>query len=92
MLSGLPFSTLPAGVGPSDRRGDARVLRPGGAFLVYQFSPKVKDFLDAAFRADRSRHGMVERAAGAALLGLEGLTHADEPGLVARAGPKLAAA
>ena len=22
-----------------------RVLRPGGAFLVYQFSPKVRDFL-----------------------------------------------
>ena len=45
VLSGLPFSTLPPGVGPAIARGTHDVLRPGGAFLVYQFSPKVKDFL-----------------------------------------------
>jgi phospholipid N-methyltransferase len=45
VLSGLPFSTLPPGVGPAIAQGTHDVLRLGGAFLVYQFSPKVKDFL-----------------------------------------------
>ncbi len=45
VLSGLPFSTLPPGVGPAIAAATHAVLRPGGAFLVYQFSPKVKDFL-----------------------------------------------
>ena len=45
LLSGLPFSTLPPGVGPAIAAATHRVMRPGGAFLVYQFSPKVKDFL-----------------------------------------------
>ena len=49
VLSGLPFSTLPAGVGDAIAAATARVIRPGGAFLVYQFSPKVKDFLDPQF-------------------------------------------
>ena len=46
ILSGLPFSTLPPGVGPAIAAATHDTLRPGGAFLVYQFSPKVKDFLD----------------------------------------------
>lgn len=45
MLSGLPFSTLPEGIGPKIASETFAALRPGGAFLVYQFSPKVKDFL-----------------------------------------------
>lgn len=45
MLSGLPFSTLPDGIGPTIASETFSALRPGGAFLVYQFSPKVKDFL-----------------------------------------------
>jgi phospholipid N-methyltransferase len=45
VLSGLPFSTLPAGVGPAIAAATARVLRPGGAFLVYQFRARVHDFL-----------------------------------------------
>lgn len=49
VLSGLPFSTLPAGVGEDIARATASVIRPGGAFLVYQFSPKVKDFIDPHF-------------------------------------------
>ena len=44
VLSGLPFSTLPPGVGPTIASETFAALRPGGAFLVYQFSPKVKDF------------------------------------------------
>ncbi|MEO6433595.1 MAG: methyltransferase [Sphingomicrobium sp.] len=49
ILSGLPFSTLPPGVGEDIARATASVIRPGGAFLVYQFSPKVKDFIDPHF-------------------------------------------
>jgi phospholipid N-methyltransferase len=45
VLSGLPFSTLPAGVGDAIGQATADVLRPGGAFLVYQFSPKCRDFI-----------------------------------------------
>jgi phospholipid N-methyltransferase len=40
VLSGLPFSTLPDGVGPAIASATARVLRLGGAFLVYQFTAK----------------------------------------------------
>jgi phospholipid N-methyltransferase len=49
VLSGLPFSTLPPGVGPAIAAETHAVLRPGGAFLVYQFSPKVRDYLDPHF-------------------------------------------
>ena len=45
VLSGLPFSTLPDGVGAAIGQATADVLRPGGAFLVYQFSPKCRDFI-----------------------------------------------
>jgi phospholipid N-methyltransferase len=50
VLSGLPFSTLPAGIGPRIAAETHDALRPGGAFLVYQFSPRVKDFLVPHFR------------------------------------------
>ena len=49
VVSGLPFSTLPPGVGATIGEATSRVIRPGGAFLVYQFSPKVKDFIDPHF-------------------------------------------
>jgi phospholipid N-methyltransferase len=47
--SGLPFSTLPPGVGDAIGEATAEVIRPGGAFLVYQFSPKVRDFIAPYF-------------------------------------------
>ena len=56
ILSGLPFSTLPDGVGPAIAEATFATLRPGGAFLVYQFSPKVKDFLTPY--AERIEHDM----------------------------------
>jgi phospholipid N-methyltransferase len=56
VLSGLPFSTLPAGVGPAIAQATHDVLRPGGAFLVYQFSPKVRDFIAPHF--ERIDHDM----------------------------------
>ncbi len=49
VLSGLPFSTLPPGVGEDIAEATSRVIRPGGAFLIYQFSPKVKDYIDPHF-------------------------------------------
>jgi phospholipid N-methyltransferase len=49
VLSGLPFSTLPPGVGDAIAKATAKVIRPGGAFLVYQFSPKVRDFIAPFF-------------------------------------------
>ena len=54
VLSGLPFSTLPAGVGPRIAEQTAEALRSGGAFLVYQFSPKVREYMAPHFqRIDR---------------------------------------
>lgn len=45
IASGLPFSTLPPGVGDQIAKATHDVLRPGGAFLVYQYNPKVRNFL-----------------------------------------------
>jgi phospholipid N-methyltransferase len=50
VLSGLPFSTLPPGIGEAIAEATANVIRPGGAFLVYQFSPKVRDFIQPHFK------------------------------------------
>ena len=50
VLSGLPFSTLPPGVGEDIAEATSNVIRPGGAFLVYQFSPKVLDFIKPHFK------------------------------------------
>lgn len=43
VLSGLPFSTLPEGVGPAIAAATHRVIRQGGAFLTYQFSTTARD-------------------------------------------------
>ena len=43
VLSGLPFSTLPEGVGLAIVAATHRVIRPGGAFLTYQFSAVARD-------------------------------------------------
>ena len=56
ITSGLPFSTLPKGIGPAIAAATHRILRPGGAFLVYQYSPKVKQFLTPHF--NRIDHAM----------------------------------
>lgn len=50
ILSGLPFSTLPAGVAPAIAAATHRALRPGGAFLVYQFTAACRDFMAPHFR------------------------------------------
>ena len=54
VLSGLPFSTLPPGVGAAIAEATHRVLRPGGSFLIYQYSPYVMRLLEPLFpRIDR---------------------------------------
>ena len=50
VLSGLPFSTLPDGVGPAIAEGTWKVLRPGGAFLVYQFTARARNFMRRHFK------------------------------------------
>lgn len=50
VLSGLPFSTLPDGIGPAIAAATYRVLRPDGAFLVYQFTSRARDFMARHFR------------------------------------------
>lgn len=49
VLSGLPFSTLPAGVGEEIVAATHRVLRPGGAFMAYQFTAAVRDLMRVHF-------------------------------------------
>lgn len=49
VLSGLPFSTLPEGVGEAIAAATHKVLRPGGAFLVYQFTAAARDFMARHF-------------------------------------------
>lgn len=56
VLSGLPFSTLPDGVGPTIAAATHRVIRPGGAFLTYQFSTVARDLTARFF--DRVETGM----------------------------------
>ncbi|HEV7287337.1 class I SAM-dependent methyltransferase [Sphingomonas sp.] len=49
VLSGLPFSTLPPGVGDAIAAATHQVLRTDGQFLVYQFNPNVRNFLTPHF-------------------------------------------
>ena len=51
VLSGLPFSTLPAGAGAAIAEATHRVLRPGGSFLIYQYSPYVLRLLEPLFES-----------------------------------------
>lgn len=48
-ISGIPFSTMPSEVRESIVRSTRQALRPGGAFLVYQFSSKVRADLEREF-------------------------------------------
>jgi phosphatidylethanolamine/phosphatidyl-N-methylethanolamine N-methyltransferase len=49
ILSGLPFSTLPNNLGPIIAAETAKAIRPGGAFLVYQFRARARDFMTPHF-------------------------------------------
>ncbi|MEC3950686.1 class I SAM-dependent methyltransferase [Sphingobium sp. HWE2-09] len=49
ILSGIPFSTLPDGVGAVICAETRAALRPGGAFLIYQYSRYVLRLLNPLF-------------------------------------------
>src|SRR5690606_20403095 len=49
VLSGLPFSTLPEGVGPGVGAATHRVIRRGGASVTYQFSTVARDMAGRHF-------------------------------------------
>jgi phospholipid N-methyltransferase len=49
IISGIPFSTMPVEVREEILRSTRAALQPDGAFLVYQFSPKVQPYLESEF-------------------------------------------
>jgi phospholipid N-methyltransferase len=49
VISGIPFSTLPADQREAVLHATRAVLQPQGAFLVYQFSPMVLASLRQVF-------------------------------------------
>jgi len=49
ILSGIPFSTLPAGIGDTIMDETLSALKPGGSFLVYQYSAFTLPMLKARF-------------------------------------------
>ena len=49
VFSGIPFSTMPEEVRTSIVQSTADATSPDGAFVVYQFSPKVRGYLERAF-------------------------------------------
>ena len=53
VISGIPFSTMPPEVGQAIVRSTREALRPGGGFLVYQFSREVLRFLRREFQEIR---------------------------------------
>lgn len=56
VISGLPFSTIPHEIALAIMDATARAVRPGGAFLVYQYSLFVLPMLKARFgRVDLGR-------------------------------------
>lgn len=49
VFSGIPFSTMPEAVRTSIVQSTADAVSHDGAFVVYQFSPKVRGYLERAF-------------------------------------------
>lgn len=49
VFSGIPFSTMPEEVRASIVQSTADAVSRDGAFVVYQFSPKVRGYLERAF-------------------------------------------
>jgi phospholipid N-methyltransferase len=55
IISGIPFSTIPAPLRERILRKTSQSLEPGGEFLVYQFSTRVLPDLQRIFRFVRRR-------------------------------------
>lgn len=56
VLSGLPFSTLPEGVGPNIAAATYRVVREGGAFMTYQYKGAARDLTARHFPRVETGH------------------------------------
>lgn len=50
IISGIPFSTIPADIRERILRNTSEALAPGGTFLVFQFSTRVLEDLQRVFR------------------------------------------
>lgn len=59
IVSGIPFSVMTEALRKDILESTRSALRPGGSFLVYQFSNKVQRDLEAVF--DQVDHGFVLR-------------------------------
>jgi phospholipid N-methyltransferase len=55
IISGIPFSTIPAAVRERILRNTSTALAPGGAFLVFQFSTRVLEDLQRVFHYVRRK-------------------------------------
>ena len=73
ILSGLPFSTLPPGVGPAIAEATADALAPGRRLPGLSILAQGAAVHRAPFRPDRSRFRMAQHPARHPVLGLEGL-------------------
>ncbi len=50
IVSGIPYSTMPADIREAILNTSGAILQQQGAFLVYQFSPAVKPYLQQVWR------------------------------------------
>jgi phospholipid N-methyltransferase len=55
IISGIPFSTIPAEIRERILRNTSTALAPGGAFLVFQFSTRVLEDLQRVFHYVRRK-------------------------------------
>ncbi len=55
IISGIPFSTIPAQIRERILRNTSTALAPGGAFLVFQFSTRVLEDLQRGFHYGRRK-------------------------------------
>ena len=55
IISGIPFSTIPAQIRERILRNTSAALAPGGAFLVFQFSTRVLEDLQRVFHYVRRK-------------------------------------
>ena len=72
VLSGLPFSTLPPGVGEDIAEATVERDPPGRRVPGLSVQPQGARLHPAALRADQARVRMDQRAPGDAVLGLQG--------------------
>lgn len=55
IVSGIPYTTMPAPLRAAILRASAAALRPDGLFLAYQYSPYIRPLLGALFASVQTR-------------------------------------